>query len=728
MNAVSFPLLACCLLIAPAQETDDVSRWVHEFVEVSLDYHCRSKFGDNERTFTSNPDKLAEKWERLLPLLRQAEQSTLPRGWQRQPAARQLNADLLRYCRKLRQWELWLRRSKEDFASKLDYYLLRLTLETVAGEDAEAVYDAMPDDLEAKQDLLGVVGAGVNRQLKNGEMQYALERMRTDLITRLRTLGDPQADLVAEDLERLGKRPEFEQQWLKENRPGLLDRSFVESRKQLFQLQEAVRSRLSNEKLAQINACPQLVCRQFMANYQLAKDYEDRNLPLLAIPPTQRWTKLLDSAYQEALQWSAQSGNTQGSLADELLELLLTTHDVYRPSRSSGGEPFDYVRPTDIETLQKQAQLAQSRDPSFGFVGMIDAVEQVKSLEVLGDTLVVLGDTGLATYDLKTGSRQHLLYELPPDRKVESMAVDAKNQWVYVVTDAPSVVRFNLQSGKLDPGFKSPEISRKDAKIAISPSGKTLAVGMFGKIQLYDVGSGSERGQFRSQLNLLIYGLRFGEAGQTLLVHGNGPNNYEYNLRNGEQVHERRIVADKTNAYNYAIRCSHGMVVAGGLGAVAAWPQNSSTPKAQIRFTGDRGDIQCRWAEVTPTGSHLVSSHGIWDLENSKQLVRFVPQWNAEAMALTATANRLAIGHDKTVFVVPTCLSTRNEAAPPQAQMRTWTDRSGKFSIEAELVKISGDKVLLRKSDGSTLAVAIEALSADDQKHLTASQPDRPDK
>lgn len=50
---------------------------------------------------------------------------------------------------------------------------------------------------------------------------------------------------------------------------------------------------------------------------------------------------------------------------------------------------------------------------------------------------------------------------------------------------------------------------------------------------------------------------------------------------------------------------------------------------------------------------------------------------------------------------------------------REWKDKSGKFSIEAELVKVDGDKVHLQKEDGKAVVVPLSKLSDADRKFLT---------
>ncbi len=53
-------------------------------------------------------------------------------------------------------------------------------------------------------------------------------------------------------------------------------------------------------------------------------------------------------------------------------------------------------------------------------------------------------------------------------------------------------------------------------------------------------------------------------------------------------------------------------------------------------------------------------------------------------------------------------------------EFRKWTDATGKFSISAKLVEEKDGKVLLKKQDGSEVALPIERLSTKDQKYLTS--------
>ena len=62
--------------------------------------------------------------------------------------------------------------------------------------------------------------------------------------------------------------------------------------------------------------------------------------------------------------------------------------------------------------------------------------------------------------------------------------------------------------------------------------------------------------------------------------------------------------------------------------------------------------------------------------------------------------------------------------APLQAQMRLWTDTTGKFSVEAELMETRQGSVVLKKASGSTVTVPLARLSNADREYLkTVAKP-----
>ena len=56
--------------------------------------------------------------------------------------------------------------------------------------------------------------------------------------------------------------------------------------------------------------------------------------------------------------------------------------------------------------------------------------------------------------------------------------------------------------------------------------------------------------------------------------------------------------------------------------------------------------------------------------------------------------------------------------AVPDAPLRKWSDRSGKFSVEAKYQGLNGDKVVLVKSDGKRIEVPTAKLSDEDARYL----------
>jgi hypothetical protein len=57
---------------------------------------------------------------------------------------------------------------------------------------------------------------------------------------------------------------------------------------------------------------------------------------------------------------------------------------------------------------------------------------------------------------------------------------------------------------------------------------------------------------------------------------------------------------------------------------------------------------------------------------------------------------------------------------------RTWSDKTGKFKLYASLVRVEGDKVVLKRGQGGKeIAVALEKLSEADQKYVTSVEARR---
>jgi len=57
-------------------------------------------------------------------------------------------------------------------------------------------------------------------------------------------------------------------------------------------------------------------------------------------------------------------------------------------------------------------------------------------------------------------------------------------------------------------------------------------------------------------------------------------------------------------------------------------------------------------------------------------------------------------------------------ACVARAEVRKWTDGTGKYSVQAELVDVKDGKVHLRRADGRVVAVPLEKLGAADQEYI----------
>ncbi|PQO39044.1 hypothetical protein C5Y96_04040 [Blastopirellula marina] len=61
------------------------------------------------------------------------------------------------------------------------------------------------------------------------------------------------------------------------------------------------------------------------------------------------------------------------------------------------------------------------------------------------------------------------------------------------------------------------------------------------------------------------------------------------------------------------------------------------------------------------------------------------------------------------------------------ASARTWKSSDGGYTVEAELVKVDGDKVALKRADGQVITVPLNRLSTEDQEFLKSQPGSAPD-
>lgn len=60
------------------------------------------------------------------------------------------------------------------------------------------------------------------------------------------------------------------------------------------------------------------------------------------------------------------------------------------------------------------------------------------------------------------------------------------------------------------------------------------------------------------------------------------------------------------------------------------------------------------------------------------------------------------------------------------AEVRTWSDKSGKFKVQAELIEVLKDKVALKKPDGKRVEIPLDKLSDADRKFVESMEEENP--
>jgi len=89
------------------------------------------------------------------------------------------------------------------------------------------------------------------------------------------------------------------------------------------------------------------------------------------------------------------------------------------------------------------------------------------------------------------------------------------------------------------------------------------------------------------------------------------------------------------------------------------------------------------------------------------------------ALRLVLDKYRLTLVVENGVLMITTQTSRKGSAAgKPSTGFRIWSDRTGKYKLEAKLVRVADGKVVLRKRDGSTVSVPLSRLSLKDRAWL----------
>jgi len=198
-------------------------------------------------------------------------------------------------------------------------------------------------------------------------------------------------------------------------------------------------------------------------------------------------------------------------------------------------------------------------------------------------------------------------------------------------------------------------------------------------------------------------------------------------LRKGERA---SLVAQPSKDVGYVMPTADGRWVCTGAGtfSVDLVRQRSKTislasthPKFFFRLGDDGADI-CD----TSTGDVVAESPALTEFGEDFEVLRrsrlglderilVIPQFNA-LVTVPPGDDRIAI-HDLSLGVgqAGDLASGRAVAGQP---FRTWTDRTGKYRVEARLVMVGQTQITIERRDGKKVTVPIERLSESDAEYV----------
>ena len=100
-----------------------------------------------------------------------------------------------------------------------------------------------------------------------------------------------------------------------------------------------------------------------------------------------------------------------------------------------------------------------------------------------------------------------------------------------------------------------------------------------------------------------------------------------------------------------------------------------------------------------------------------------VTDTQVKAVVVVSDNSGAELYHTLAIDVSKTMAGEPRPARPnSSAELRRWTDKTGKFSINAAMLRKESDNVVLRKTDGSEVMIPINKLSEQDQKYVQQSK------
>ncbi|MFN0053228.1 MAG: SHD1 domain-containing protein [Planctomycetales bacterium] len=144
--------------------------------------------------------------------------------------------------------------------------------------------------------------------------------------------------------------------------------------------------------------------------------------------------------------------------------------------------------------------------------------------------------------------------------------------------------------------------------------------------------------------------------------------------------------------------------------------------KSKRLSVGDK--VQVKWAgESYPGEVQGVLSNGFVKVKftrNGMEMTQTVSPDKVSAKGKGDSAKGTAKGSDKDAATPSDKNGAKSKpsagAKTAAGKFRTWSDRSGKFSVKAKFISLADDQVTLQREDGRKVTLAIDKLKEEDQK------------
>lgn len=644
--------------------------WLETVTVKRLDYHCLVKFGTQDGVFEHEPKHIGVKWDEI---------NAVP--------DRAVDSSVRAYVTQVEKYERAMQALWKETRNGMFWLFVRTAAEGIGGRDVEDLYNQLDDRLPVKQSV-EKIAAMVRRRLLEGDpvmreeallsLVRAVQRKRSEMEKHVKATYPTMAGRILERIDapvHIVTVARHEKQWLSKNRPGRGDQQTIKSIRRIHTAKEELAKEFKAEYVADMDKYGGRLATIFVVRKEWCEAHE-KELPALVANDFEQLVKDFSPAYREAMRRKKAAlgggvvgnpgGDPDGGIGGDawfaqLHALQQATITKMKPTRYSRQPPRIVVRLDDVDTLKKMAPIAK---PHLGFVGAIEAPEDIADLAVTADgkTLVVLCRTSVVTYNLETGKREKLIFAKKEGPRYTSMALSPKGDATYVMDDTPQVLRVVLNEGvgRIETPYDI-KLRIRESAIAVTPDGEHMAVIQLPKADIYSTKTGKVSGKPCSIVyNAMIYFARFSEDGRILLLGGNDYFATPFDWRTGKakpalkQGQFGMYRAGARNVYVYsAAQTKSGRVAVGGAGYFSVYKVNAPEPHLRLSISEKPEEYKYRFIDILPDDEHVINEHGVWNIKTEKEVVAWSAGITSRQFAMTPDGRRFIHARGKYLFVAP---------------------------------------------------------------------------